>query len=162
MSEICMRAWRKCDIYIKREIFFLCVCVQGGTGSPCERLCAKLHSALASGWQKVSSCVVTLKYIYFQALIISSCCLCLCNKACKCLNSEKKQPLTWLYLLCVAFLQMPRGWMECILGEDRLSQTTSETNIRVWCPTRETGAAGKCNNFCCCFVSDTHLIMLHL
>lgn len=65
------------------------ICLQGGTGSPCQRLCAKLHSALASGWQKVSSCVVMLKYIYFQALIISSCCLCLCNKARQCLKSEK-------------------------------------------------------------------------
>lgn len=35
------------------------------------------------------------------------------------------------YLLCVAFVQMPRGWMECLLREDRLSQTTSEANIRV-------------------------------
>lgn len=77
-------------------------------------------------------------------------------------KEREKKNMAW-YLLCVAFVQMPRGWMECVFGEDRLSQTTSEANIRVWCATRKTGATGKYNDFCVVwFIGSDMITPLHL
>lgn len=129
--------WRVCKSF--------CIYVQGGTGSPCERLCAKLHSALASGQQKVSSCGVIFSYIYVFVW---------CKKSGQRLNvdSIKTKQNTAVFALC-GFLYRCQGdgwsaYSERTGFHKLLQKQTFESDDQ---PEKQEQPVNATCNFCCLY-----------